>query len=186
MVTRKAFHHAANSPQAMHLVLRARARAADSLAAAPSSYAAAAPVALKSALPRSAVAHLGACPALRPASPSAGFARNLDWEVMATSPSPVPSVSLRLADTDATRAMWPHHFEVIYTVTLANDRYAPGSGSAPIARERAAEPGANGRRAVRSRAPRPPELTRVLGPRRRPRPSPAPPCHLAACRPRSR
>lgn len=56
----------------------------------------------------------------------AGFARNLDWEVMATSPSPVPSVSLRLVDTDATRAMWPHHFEVIYTVTLANDRYAPG------------------------------------------------------------
>jgi glucose-6-phosphate 1-epimerase len=54
----------------------------------------------------------------------AGFARNLEWEVMATSPSPVPSVSLRLADTDATRAMWPHSFEAIYTVTLANDRYA--------------------------------------------------------------
>lgn len=64
--------------------------------------------------------------------PPAGFARNLDWEVMATSPSPVPSVSLRLVDSDATRTMWPHHFEAIYTVTLANDRYAPSCEPCPL------------------------------------------------------
>lgn len=99
------------------------------------------------AAPHHIIAHPGAfLPALRPASVTrapparrvlAGFARNLDWEVMATSPSPAPSVSLRLADTDATRAMWPHHFEVIYTVTLANDRCAPrraARASAPRAR----------------------------------------------------
>jgi glucose-6-phosphate 1-epimerase len=46
-----------------------------------------------------------------------GFARNLDWEVAATSADPQPDdrdpeVQLVLTDNDYTRAMWPHAFKV--------------------------------------------------------------------------
>jgi len=50
-----------------------------------------------------------------------GFARNLDWEVASTEEGPNPTVVLRLADNDETRAMWPHAFEALYTVTLTAD-----------------------------------------------------------------
>lgn len=53
-----------------------------------------------------------------------GFARNLEWEVVSTASSPEPSVCLRLTDTPMTRDMWPHPFEALYTVTLADDRCA--------------------------------------------------------------
>lgn len=55
-----------------------------------------------------------------------GFARNLDWDVAATSADPQPDdrdpeVQLTLTDNDYTRAMWPHAFKVAYSITLHND-----------------------------------------------------------------
>jgi glucose-6-phosphate 1-epimerase len=55
-----------------------------------------------------------------------GFARNLDWEIAATSADPQPDdrepeVQLVLTDNDYTRAMWPHAFKVVYSVTLHGD-----------------------------------------------------------------
>ncbi|KAJ1637285.1 aldose-1-epimerase [Pavlovales sp. CCMP2436] len=51
-----------------------------------------------------------------------GFARNLVWEVVSTSPVPEPTVLFRLVDSAETRAMWDYAFEAHYTVTLAKDR----------------------------------------------------------------
>lgn len=56
-----------------------------------------------------------------------GFARNLEWELLSSATAPEPSVRLRLADSPKTREMWPHPFEAVYTVTLAEDRCAPAA-----------------------------------------------------------
>ena len=53
-----------------------------------------------------------------------GFARNLDWEISATTGGAAPSVELRLTENDYTLGMWPHAFECTYTVTLTPDRLA--------------------------------------------------------------
>lgn len=53
-----------------------------------------------------------------------GFARNLDWEIAATTGGAAPSVELRLTENDYTLGMWPHAFECTYTVTLMPDRLA--------------------------------------------------------------
>ena len=53
-----------------------------------------------------------------------GFARNLDWEIAATTGGATPSVELRLSESDYTLGMWPHAFECAYTVTLMPDRLA--------------------------------------------------------------
>ena len=53
-----------------------------------------------------------------------GFARNLDWEISATTGGAAPSVELRLTENDYTLGMWPHAFECSYTVTLTPDRLA--------------------------------------------------------------
>ncbi|KAL4856677.1 putative glucose-6-phosphate 1-epimerase [Chlorella vulgaris] len=52
-----------------------------------------------------------------------GFARNSDWSIAATSADPQPDdqdpeVTLVLRDNDYTRKMWPHAFEVAYSVSL--------------------------------------------------------------------
>jgi glucose-6-phosphate 1-epimerase len=52
-----------------------------------------------------------------------GFARNLDWELAATSADPQPDdrdpeVQLILTDNDYTRGMWPHSFKVAYSIAL--------------------------------------------------------------------
>jgi glucose-6-phosphate 1-epimerase len=52
-----------------------------------------------------------------------GFARNLDWEVAATSADPQPDdrdpeVQLVLTDNEYTRKMFPHAFKVVYSISL--------------------------------------------------------------------
>ncbi|KAI3432413.1 hypothetical protein D9Q98_003967 [Chlorella vulgaris] len=52
-----------------------------------------------------------------------GFARNSDWSIAATSADPQPDdqdpeVTLVLRDNEYTRKMWPHAFEVAYSVSL--------------------------------------------------------------------
>jgi len=67
-----------------------------------------------------------------PTAPTDGFLRHLHWSIYATgvadggggdaSPppcaDPAPSVCLVARDTAATRAVWPHAFEAVYTVSL--------------------------------------------------------------------
>lgn len=56
--------------------------------------------------------------------PFDGFAGNLMWDVVHTevtgplSEDPAPSITLRCSDTEYTREMWPHKFEMFYKVTL--------------------------------------------------------------------
>lgn len=54
------------------------------------------------------------------AAPAHGFARLLDWDLVAADDDGVDvAVTFRLADTAATRASaWPHRFEARYTVTV--------------------------------------------------------------------
>lgn len=40
-----------------------------------------------------------------------GFARNLDWELTASTGGAAPSIEMTLVDTEATRAMWPTKFK---------------------------------------------------------------------------
>ncbi len=52
-----------------------------------------------------------------------GFARGLPWEVVdARSGEDFSTVTLRLVDSDATRALWPHAFEIEMTVMLSGKR----------------------------------------------------------------
>ena len=59
----------------------------------------------------------GADPAGRPAH---GFARSLPWSLLATAtlPSGATRVTLGLADDAETRALWPHHFNLLVKVTV--------------------------------------------------------------------
>ena len=51
--------------------------------------------------------------------PLHGFARTSLWRVVATHHGqPGTSITLGLSDTEQTRAVWPHKFELAYTVTL--------------------------------------------------------------------
>jgi len=55
-----------------------------------------------------------------------GFARNSDWTLAASSADPQPDdkdprIELVLQDSEETRAVYPHKFKVVYTVTLHND-----------------------------------------------------------------
>lgn len=47
-----------------------------------------------------------------------GFARNLEWDVVETTPS---SISLKLSDNEQTMAMWPHPFECNYKVCCSRE-----------------------------------------------------------------
>ena len=52
-----------------------------------------------------------------------GFARGLAWEVAeARTGEDFSTVTLRLADSDATRALWPHAFSLEMTVLLGGNR----------------------------------------------------------------
>ncbi|CAK0757552.1 hypothetical protein CVIRNUC_002550 [Coccomyxa viridis] len=56
-----------------------------------------------------------------------GFARNLDWDISTSSADlqpdeKDPSVELTLTDNEYTRAMWPHAFKAVYTVTLHGEQ----------------------------------------------------------------
>ncbi|HEX2202578.1 MAG TPA: D-hexose-6-phosphate mutarotase [Longimicrobium sp.] len=53
--------------------------------------------------------------------PKHGFARTASWTLAAHGATPDEArVSLRLSDTDATRALWPHAFTAHLTVTLGD------------------------------------------------------------------
>ncbi len=55
--------------------------------------------------------------------PSHGFARNLDWlpgeQVLLASGA--TRLSLRLVDSEATRALWPHRFSLEYSITVGTE-----------------------------------------------------------------
>mmetsp|Transcript_8216 Transcript_8216/g.12563 ORF Transcript_8216/g.12563 Transcript_8216/m.12563 type:complete len:275 (-) Transcript_8216:55-879(-) len=48
-----------------------------------------------------------------------GFARNLDWAVDEISEGEIPSITLKLVDSENTRSMWNYAFELTYKVSLA-------------------------------------------------------------------
>jgi glucose-6-phosphate 1-epimerase len=52
--------------------------------------------------------------------PSHGFVRNRLWQVKGTQalPSGATQVTLALSDTDETRALWPHSFELVLEITI--------------------------------------------------------------------
>jgi len=47
-----------------------------------------------------------------------GFARNVDWDIVETTDT---TAVFSLTETEYTTAMWPYKFQVLYTVTLADD-----------------------------------------------------------------
>eukprot|EP00199_Chlamydomonas_sp_CCMP681_P002616 CAMPEP_0119104222 /NCGR_PEP_ID=MMETSP1180-20130426/2482_1 /TAXON_ID=3052 ORGANISM="Chlamydomonas cf sp, Strain CCMP681" /NCGR_SAMPLE_ID=MMETSP1180 /ASSEMBLY_ACC=CAM_ASM_000741 /LENGTH=333 /DNA_ID=CAMNT_0007088911 /DNA_START=29 /DNA_END=1030 /DNA_ORIENTATION=- len=56
-----------------------------------------------------------------------GFARNLDWSIATTSANPNPddadpTVELVLSESDYTLKMWPHKFNIVYTVALHGEQ----------------------------------------------------------------
>ena len=51
--------------------------------------------------------------------PKHGFARNAPWQAEPADPARPDTVALVLADSDATRALWPHAFRARLAVTLA-------------------------------------------------------------------
>ena len=53
-----------------------------------------------------------------PDKPAHGFARSLDWNVVATGPA---SVTFAARDDERTRALWPHEFSVELEVQLTED-----------------------------------------------------------------
>lgn len=62
---------------------------------------------------------LGAPPA--PDLPTDGFARLVEWNILATEyNSQTTEISLYLADTEETRAWWPHSFELVQKITLGD------------------------------------------------------------------
>jgi galactose mutarotase-like enzyme len=50
-----------------------------------------------------------------------GFGRLMPWKLVSTSTSPVPSMTMELTPTEATRASYPWEFVVRYTYELAKD-----------------------------------------------------------------
>mmetsp|Transcript_13160 Transcript_13160/g.18507 ORF Transcript_13160/g.18507 Transcript_13160/m.18507 type:complete len:317 (+) Transcript_13160:24-974(+) len=49
-----------------------------------------------------------------------GFARNMEWEIESLVGGEIPSVTLKLKESEATLAMWPHKFECTYEVSIAS------------------------------------------------------------------
>lgn len=71
--------------------------------------------------------------------PQHGFARNSRWEVAAAGDG---NAELRLADTDATRAVWPHTFSLAYRIAFDGEHLStslsvanPKSAAEPFAFE---------------------------------------------------
>jgi len=57
-----------------------------------------------------------------PALPRHGFARLVQWNVLSTGyDSKSTEVSLYLTDTDETRNLWPHSFELVQKITLSDN-----------------------------------------------------------------
>ena len=89
-----------------------------------------------------------------PTAPADGFLRHLHWSLYATgaasagedgpgAPDPAPSVCLVARDTAATRAVWPHRFEAVYTVSLMlADDWVPPADEEEEEEEAAEEEGA--------------------------------------------
>lgn len=59
----------------------------------------------------------------RPELPQHGFARTSAWEIVETKEHADPSleIALRLTDSEATRALWPHPFELTMRVIVGRD-----------------------------------------------------------------
>ncbi|CAD7702082.1 unnamed protein product [Ostreobium quekettii] len=72
--------------------------------------------------------------------PKDGLVNNAFWEVVATEigvdwiPDPAPAVILRCSDTEETRKVWPHKFEIFYKITIgeADDFPSPIPSQAEI------------------------------------------------------
>lgn len=70
--------------------------------------------------------------------PQHGFARNLEWSCVNTRAlsAALTEVELRLTDSDATRALWPHAFELTLRVTVGDvlqlDLTARNPGPEPV------------------------------------------------------
>lgn len=57
-----------------------------------------------------------------------GFARNLAWQLETSPAAEAGRLALTLRDSDATRATWPHAFELQFAVTLAPGQLRMGLG----------------------------------------------------------